>query len=100
MCLCYYCSMYLQILCLAEQIEFTERCEQAVGGGRLDKVLAESRSKLESYTSADLAGSGPVLPLKLKALILDTIHNIEVVQLLEEHRVSAIDDWLWAKQLR
>ena len=62
-------------------------------------------SQLESYTSAEI-GSGDgdtvahVLELKLKALILDTIHAIDVVQQLIKCSVKSLDDWIWQKQLR
>ena len=42
----------------------------------------------------------PVLELKLKALIMDTIHNIEVVEMLIDSRIPGKDDWKWQKQLR
>ena len=35
-----------------------------------------------------------------QALILDTIHSIDVVQLLQKNSVTSLDDWLWQKQLR
>ena len=41
-----------------------------------------------------------VLKLKLKALILDTIHSIEVVQTLIHNSISDAAHWLWQKQLR
>ena len=41
-----------------------------------------------------------VLLLKLKAQILDMIHSIEVVRLLQENNVKTTADWLWKKQLR
>ena len=41
-----------------------------------------------------------VLSLKLKALILDTIHNMDVVDKLLEANVKSADEWLWQKQLR
>lgn len=37
---------------------------------------------------------------KLKALILDIIHNIEVVDLLIEKNVNEVTDWSWHKQLK
>lgn len=40
------------------------------------------------------------MELKLKSLILDAVHNIEVVKLLLEHRVSSVGHWYWQKQLR
>ena len=41
-----------------------------------------------------------MLELKLKALILDTIHHISIVEKLIDSKVRSIDDWLWKKQLR
>lgn len=41
-----------------------------------------------------------VLQLKLKALILDIIHNISVVKQLNQEGVSSLDAWAWKKQLR
>lgn len=43
---------------------------------------------------------GRVLELKLKALVLDTIHHISVVEGLAEAKVTSVDDWEWKKQLR
>lgn len=61
-------------------------------------------SQLESYTSAEIGGGDApeshVLELKLKALILDTIHAIDVVQQLIKHGVKSADEWMWQKQLR
>ena len=41
-----------------------------------------------------------MLELKLKALVLDTIHHISVVEGLAEAKVRSVDDWEWKKQLR
>ena len=41
-----------------------------------------------------------VLELKLKALILETLHYIDIVRTLIEGKVTALDHWLWQKQLR
>lgn len=43
---------------------------------------------------------GHVLELKLKALILDTVHSIDVVQTLIHSGVKKTGHWLWQKQLR
>jgi len=40
------------------------------------------------------------LELKLKALILDVIHNIDVTDQLVASDVKAISEWMWQKQLR
>ena len=65
-----------QILCLAQAIEFTENCEKAIKSATLPNFLNENKDQLDSYTSVDLDhdDTSNVLELKLKALILDTIH--------------------------
>lgn len=35
-----------------------------------------------------------------QALVLDLIHNIEVVRMLMAHNVTSPEHWLWKKQLR
>lgn len=46
-----------QILCLAEQVLFTERCEAAIVEDKLAELLIELESQLDSYTSADISVS-------------------------------------------
>ena len=43
-----------QILCLAEQILFTERCEQAIKKNSLTEFGIELESTLDGYTSTDI----------------------------------------------
>ncbi|KAJ8280434.1 hypothetical protein GJAV_G00054510 [Gymnothorax javanicus] len=95
-----------QILCLAEQIQFTEDVESAIRHQNLQQLELELMAKLEHYTSVDSsaeetgATDSSVLQLKLKALILDIIHNIEVVKQLMEAQTHSVDAWAWKKQLR
>lgn len=84
-------------------INFTENCEQAIKNRSMESFYQELQQQLESYTSVDLSGADTdthVLDLKLKALILDTIHNIEVAEMLMDKKVKSTDEWLWQKQLR
>ncbi|XP_073518216.1 cytoplasmic dynein 2 heavy chain 1 isoform X2 [Phyllobates terribilis] len=92
-----------QILCLAEQIQFTEDVENAIRGYNLHEVEIELTAKLEHYTGIDDtsgAADAEILELKLKALILDLIHNIDVVKQLIQAQIHSVDDWPWKKQLR
>ncbi|XP_033632471.1 cytoplasmic dynein 2 heavy chain 1-like isoform X2 [Asterias rubens] len=96
-----------QILCLANQIQFTEQCEAAMKDNNLQECLLELESQLEGYTSADIHGGDGdsdqmmhVLELKLKALILDNIHFIDVVQQLLKDNILSVEEWMWQKQLR
>ena len=92
-----------QILCVADAILFTERCEEALARGNLQGFLGDLEARLDNYTSVDMGeddDDAKVLSLKLKALILDTIHNIDVVRQLIDGGVRRKEDWLWQKQLR
>ncbi|XP_026115691.1 cytoplasmic dynein 2 heavy chain 1-like [Carassius auratus] len=93
-----------QVLCLAEQIQFTADVENAIRQQNLHQLELELTAKLESYigvdTNTDDTAESRVLQLKLKALILDVIHNISVVQGLREAQIDNTDDWIWKKQLR
>ena len=68
-------------------------------------MLNNLQEQLDFYTSVELDedqedGGSKVLELKLKALILDTIHHITIVEELMDNKVKSVDDWLWKKQLR
>lgn len=52
------------------------------------------------FSCAFLPVESSVLQLKLKALILDIIHNISVVKQLNQTGVSNPEAWGWKKQLR
>jgi len=41
-----------------------------------------------------------VLELKLKALILDTIHAVDVIEQIMQEQVTRVEQWEWNKQLR
>ena len=85
-------------------IRFTENCEEAIKRGSLMQYLKEVEGQLEGYTNVDLGGvsgtEAAVLELKLKALILDTIHNMDVVRFLLDSNTQNPGDWMWQKQLR
>ncbi|XP_029136209.2 dynein cytoplasmic 2 heavy chain 1 [Labrus bergylta] len=94
-----------QILCLAEQIQFTEDVERALKGQNMQQLVMELSAKLEHYTTVDTTSDhvnteSSVLQLKLKALILDIVHNISVVKQLNHAGVNSSDAWAWKKQLR
>ncbi|TRY83670.1 hypothetical protein DNTS_027964 [Danionella cerebrum] len=93
-----------QILCLAEQIGFTADVENSIRQQNLHQLEQELTEKLNNYTSVDTntgqVTESNVLQLKLKALILDVIHNISVVQSLREAQVHSTEHWMWKKQLR
>lgn len=95
-----------QIVCLSNAVVFTEECEGAIRAGKLVAYLTSLKGTLDAYTrqcshDPELSdGAEKVLQLKVKALILDVIHHIEVVEYLIAANVRHISDWHWHKQLR
>ena len=95
-------NMPSQICCLAEMLNFSNNCVQAIQQGKLQNYKQDLQKQLESYTSFDNKGDS-LLFSKVKALILDIIHNISVVDdLLSDNIVQSKqpNDWMWYKQLR
>ncbi|KRX18927.1 Cytoplasmic dynein 2 heavy chain 1 [Trichinella nelsoni] len=90
-----FCS---QVLCLSEQIRFCEQCEKAIQSGTLDRLAASLQSQLKIYTL--VTTDSTILQLKLKALILDLIHNLQIVNNLRKASVTSKDCWQWQMQLR
>lgn len=89
-----------QILCLSEMLVFTQSCEKAIEGRSLDKLRLKLTNKLSSYTSRLGTLTDNLHSMKLKALVLDVIHSMDVVEYLLEHKVVQLSDWCWQKQLR
>ena len=56
--------------------------------------------KKKCLLQANFFAEAKVLDLKLKALILDVIHNIDVTDQLISNGVKVISEWEWQKQLR
>jgi dynein heavy chain 2 len=70
-----------QICCLSEMINFSANCPNAIKQGKLANYKGDLEKQRDSYTGFDYKGN-MLLFSKLKALILDIIHNIDVVDAL------------------
>lgn len=92
-----------QILTLAENLSFCIKCNKAIVAGALPGLITELNQRLEQYTSIPTTGD-PVLFLKLKSLIFDLIHNIEVAEACRDNPEAGqnrdVECWQWQKQLR
>ncbi|KAG5445317.1 Cytoplasmic dynein 2 heavy chain 1, variant 2 [Clonorchis sinensis] len=109
-----------QILALAEAINFSRNTEEALSCGRLSVLKKDLQAQLAAYTSVDLNAlrstgasadnaqennaltqtGNRVIAAKLSALILDTIHMIDVVDQLIHAGAATTRDWAWQRQLR
>lgn len=89
-----------QVCCLSEMIAFSDSCAQAIKKGKLANYKQDLLKQLEGYTSFDNKGDN-LLFSKAKALILDILHNIDVVdQLTQDQSIMASqnpNDWMWYK---
>ncbi|KAH9247140.1 hypothetical protein BASA81_015283 [Batrachochytrium salamandrivorans] len=95
-----------QVICLAGYLHFTSSIEQAIqnrqGFAQLETQLREELDKYTSFDSAIVADKVEryVLDLKVKSLILDTIHFLDVIEQLKQAKVMTLDNWEWKRQLR
>ena len=88
-----------QILCLAQQVNFTDEVEAAIEARELDALHDNLVAQLRQYTSIDFTGQ-PLEQLKMKSLVMDLVHNVDVVEQLQRKDVRKNTDWQWQKQLR
>ena len=72
-------NMPSQICCLSEMLNFSRNCVQAIKQGKLQNYKGDLQRQLEQYAAFDHGGND-LLFVKVKALILDIIHNIDVVE--------------------
>ncbi|KAG8470560.1 hypothetical protein KFE25_008981 [Diacronema lutheri] len=90
-----------QVLLVSEMITFTHDCEAAISGGgarALEKLRAGLLGRLQEYTQ--LETDSALVQTKLKAMLLDLIHNMDVVDQLLAARTASVTDWHWRRQLR
>ena len=90
-----------QILCLATNIRFCDDCEAAIEEGHkgLENLHKNLNAQLRDLTSHDLSDE-PLMQLKMKSLVLDVVHNIDMCEQLMAKRGVRLTDWVWQKQLR
>ena len=93
-----------QIVDVISAIHFTEQVESILTKkGDLIDLEKSLNSQLEQYTALKSSTEqkiGVVMELKIKSLILITVHFISIIKDLRKARTSSISDWLWKKQLR
>jgi dynein heavy chain 2, cytosolic len=91
-----------QIHCLAEQVWFASAVEAVLqnGGGKgLADLKAQLQSRLSQYTGLD-ASKEALTQSKVKALVMDIIHSLDVVDQLIAKDVKDVNSWHWQRQLR
>ena len=87
-----------QVLCLSANIHFTQKVEKYMQNGQLLQLKGDLQEQLSYLTS--LQFDQDLQQVKLKALILDLIHNIAIMDDLFNHKVQRASDWHWFRQLQ
>ena len=64
----------------------------------LNSFKSQLLEKLKTYTNMKVEDK--VSDLKLKSLILDLIHHIDVVDQLMANKAKGVNCWTWQRQLR
>uniref|UniRef100_A0A2A4JRE1 Dynein heavy chain, cytoplasmic n=1 Tax=Heliothis virescens TaxID=7102 RepID=A0A2A4JRE1_HELVI len=91
-------SLPTQILCLAQNIRFTEQAEKAITSKELHKLKANIEKENLYYASAEIEDESE--RRKRQALILQCAHYLSVIRILIDSNIVSTSDWLWQKQLR
>ncbi|CAD8135851.1 unnamed protein product [Paramecium octaurelia] len=90
-----------QILCLSEEIKFTEQAVSALNSNKLPQFKQTQLKLLDQFTQLNAQSSNNyLLQLKLKSLVLDLIHHLDIINQLIDNKVSILSDWYWYKQLK
>ncbi|XP_022829187.1 cytoplasmic dynein 2 heavy chain 1 [Spodoptera litura] len=91
-------SLPTQILCLAQNIRFTEQAEKAITSKELHKLKSNIEKENSYYASAEIEDESE--RRKRQALILQCAHYLSVIRILIDNNIVSTSDWLWQKQLR
>ncbi|KAH8263165.1 hypothetical protein KR044_005503 [Drosophila immigrans] len=101
-----------QVLVTARALHFTRQAEKAIGSMSLAKLQQQlkaeithlagmkQRSTSTSTSTSSSSTGGSLICLKLSALLLDLVHYVSVVELLQANNVMHATDWHWLSQLR
>lgn len=91
-------SLPTQILCLLQNVRYTEQIEKAIISKELHKMKANIENEHSYYAAAEVEGETE--KVKKQAVILQCVYYELLVKDLIEHNVVSTSDWHWQKQLR
>lgn len=94
-----------QVLCIAERISFTKKCEDAIEKQSLSKLLNSLQNQLDRTVNIgmdenDASEGTKILDIKRKHMILEHIYHVRLVESLIENHVTNKDQYHWRKYLR
>jgi len=94
-------SIPSQVISMSKWVYFTRKTEESIRNNRIKEWKKEVEQDLAKLTSFSLEQESPVTKIKVRSLILDTIHFLSVLDdLITPSIVKSVDDDKWKKQLR
>lgn len=90
----------MQVLCTAKAISFTRLTEKSISSMNLQSHLNTIREEINRYSSGKFGSSDNLFQLKVRALLLDLVHHVTVVESLIGENTTNVQDWLWLQQLK
>lgn len=91
-------SLPTQILCLAQNIRFTQQAENAISSKELHRLKENIEKENLYYASTETEDESE--RHKRQALILQCAYYMSVIKILIDGNVVSTSDWLWQRQLR
>jgi dynein heavy chain 2 len=95
-----------QVVVLSEYLHFTADVEKVIQSGlNFSELQKKLKHQLDTYTSFDYHSiedsiERAIAELKIKSLILDVIHFLDVLDQLKKKPKLTDKDWIWKKQIR
>jgi dynein heavy chain 2 len=88
-----------QIICLFNELTFSVKVHEAIQNNSVPKLVSKQESFLAELTTLS-HGANELTLAKIKSLILDVIHQSDVLNQLIHAKVKEVSDWPWFKQLK
>lgn len=90
----------IQVLTLARAISFTRLTDKAITSMTIGNLLKSTRSDIERFTAMAATTQSTLTQLKIRSLLVDLVHHATILEDLQKHNVTNIQDWLWLQQLK
>lgn len=93
----------MQVLSTAKALVFTRQTEKAIQSMTLPTHLQRLQAEMDLYNSDQFRGDRQCPELsqtKIRALLIDMVHYVDVVGQLVEHNCTRLTDWPWLQQLK
>lgn len=89
-----------QILSTIRAIKFTSDTERAIKSMKLNDLLQTLKIEISERCKLLETSEIPLVQLKLRCLLIDLIHFMDIIELLIENNTTSYNQWHWLKQLK